>query len=118
MTDVFIFKFLFYIGVQFISNVVLVSGVQKSDSVVRIHASILFQVLFPFRLLQNIEQSSLCYTVGPCWLSILNLCVYVKFIVMKINSGEFKAGCIYSGLGMSKLGMSKLPDKKTQTLFL
>ena len=31
--------------------------------------SIIFQVLFPFRLLQSTEQSSLCYTVGPCWLS-------------------------------------------------
>ena len=53
-----------------INNIVLVSGVQQSDSVIRIHISILFQILFPFRLLKNIEQSSLCYTVGPCWLSI------------------------------------------------
>ena len=37
-------------------NVVLVSGVQQSNSVIHIHVSI----LFPFRLLQNIEQSSLC----------------------------------------------------------
>ena len=37
-----------------------------------------FQVLFPLRLLQNIEQSSLHYTIGPYWLSILNIkqCVY------------------------------------------
>ena len=35
--------------------------------------SILFQILFPFRLLQNIEQSSLCYIVGLCWLSILSI---------------------------------------------
>ena len=28
---------------------------------------------FPSRLLHNIEQSSLCYTVDPCWLSILNI---------------------------------------------
>ena len=48
----------------------LVSGVQQSDSVIHIHVSILFQILFPFRLLHNIEQSSLCYTAGPCWLSI------------------------------------------------
>ena len=34
------------------------------------YASIRFQILSPFRLLQNILQSSLCYTVGPCWLSI------------------------------------------------
>ena len=58
-----------------INNVVLVSGVQPSDSVIRIHISIPFQILFPFRLLQSIEQSSLCYTVGPCWLSILNIAV-------------------------------------------
>ena len=66
---IYLFKFLFYIGLQLIYNVVLVSGVQQSNSV--IHISILFQVLFPFKLLQNIKQSSLCYTIGPCWLSIL-----------------------------------------------
>ena len=63
-----------------ISNVVLVSDVQESDSVIYIHVSILFQILFPFRLLQNIEQSSLCYTVGLSWLSILYIvvCVHVN----------------------------------------
>ena len=30
-----------------------------------------FQILFPYRLLQNVEYSSLFYTVGPCWLSVL-----------------------------------------------
>ena len=54
-----------------INNVVLVSGIQRSDSV--IHASILFQLLFPFRLLQSTEQSSLCCTVCPFWLSILKI---------------------------------------------
>ena len=44
---------------ELINNIVLVSGIQQSDSV--IHVSILFQILFPFRLLQNIEQSSLCF---------------------------------------------------------
>ena len=34
-----------------------------------------FQILFPFLLLNNIAQSSLCCTVGPGWLSILNLAV-------------------------------------------
>ena len=58
-----------------INNVVLVSGVQTSDSVLHIHVSILFQILFPFRLLQSIDQSSLCYTVGPCWIPILNIAV-------------------------------------------
>ena len=51
----------------------LASGVQQSDSVT--HVSILFQILFPFNLLQSIQQSSLSYTVGPRWLSILNVAV-------------------------------------------
>ena len=42
-----------------INNVVLVSDIQQSDSVIHVHVSILFQVLFPFRLLQSIEQSFL-----------------------------------------------------------
>ena len=58
-----------------IDNVMLVSGVQQSDSVIHTHVCTLFQVLFPFKLLQSIEQSSLGYTVGPCWLSIL--CILV-----------------------------------------
>ena len=32
---------------------------------------ILFQILFPYKWLQNIEAGSRCYTVGPCWLSLL-----------------------------------------------
>ena len=68
-------NFQFYIELYLINNVVIVSGVQQSDSVIHIHVSILFQILFPFRLLHNTEQSSLCYTVGPCWLSNLNIAV-------------------------------------------
>ena len=34
--------------------VLLVSGEQQSDSVVHVHVSILSQMLFPFRLLQNV----------------------------------------------------------------
>ena len=70
----FFFKFLFDIGVELMSNVILVSGVEQSDSVIYIHVSMLSQILFPFRL-RNIEQSSLCYPVGPCWLSILYILV-------------------------------------------
>ena len=55
---------LFCIEVQLITNVVFISGVQQSDSIIHIHVCILFQILFPFRLLQSIEQSFLCYTVG------------------------------------------------------
>ena len=41
-----------------------------------IYMYLFFQVLFPYRLLQNIEYSSLCYTIGPCWLSILYIFVF------------------------------------------
>ena len=63
------FLCLFFIEVELIYNVVLVSGVQQSNSVIYIY--IKFQILFPYRSLQNIEYSPLCSTVGPCWLSIL-----------------------------------------------
>ena len=36
-----------------------------------------FQILLPYRLLQSIEYSSLCYPAGPCWLSILYIVVYI-----------------------------------------
>ena len=54
------------------NSVILVSGIRQSDSVIHIYASILFQIFISFRLLHSIEQSSHCYTVGPCCLSILN----------------------------------------------
>ena len=47
-----------------VNDAVLISDVQQSDSVT--HVSILFPILFPFRLLHNVEQSSTCYTVDPC----------------------------------------------------
>ena len=49
---------------------VIVSDGEQRDSVINIHISTL-----PFRLPHNIEQSSLCYTVGPCWLSIYSIAV-------------------------------------------
>ena len=45
-----------------ICNVVLVSAVQQSESVINI--SPLFRIQFPRRSLQSIEASSLCHTVG------------------------------------------------------
>ena len=33
---------------------------------------------FASRPARNIEQSSLCYAVGPCWLSILNIAVCTR----------------------------------------
>ena len=42
-----------------------ISGVQESESVIRIYIFILFQILSPYRLLQGTEKNSVCYTVGP-----------------------------------------------------
>ena len=50
------------------NNIVIVSGEQGRDSAICIRVSILPLTLLPSRLPHNIEQSSLCYTVGP-WLS-------------------------------------------------
>ena len=41
------------------------------------YVSILLQIILPFKLLQNIEQNSLCYTIGLYWLSILNTIVCI-----------------------------------------
>ena len=59
-----------------INNVVTVSGGQQRNSAICIHVSILPQTPLPSRLPHNIEQSSLCYRVGPCQLSILYIAVY------------------------------------------
>ena len=45
MSEDFFYYYLSYRGIQLINNVVLVSGVQQSDSV--IHVSILFSSSFP-----------------------------------------------------------------------
>ena len=63
----------FCIGVKQINNVDVVSGEQQSDSTIHIHVSILPQDPLPSGLPYNIEQSSMCYTTGPCWISILNV---------------------------------------------
>ena len=47
-----------------------------SDSVIHIYIYF-FSDSFPYRLLQNIEHSSLCCIVSPCWLSILYLVVCI-----------------------------------------
>ena len=59
-----------FIGVQLFYNVVLVSAVQQSESLIRIPIS-LSQTSFSFRSPESTEQSSLCRTVGSHQLSVL-----------------------------------------------
>ena len=50
------------------NNIMKGLGIWQSESFIHILVSILFQIIFPIILLHNIEQSSLCYQVGPHWL--------------------------------------------------
>ena len=43
---------------------------KEKENQLYIYILILFQILFPYRSLQDIEYCSLCYMAGPCWLSI------------------------------------------------
>ena len=66
------FYFKFYWSIV---DLQLVSVVQQGESV--IHISTLFKILFPYRSLESIGWSSLCYTVGSYLLSILYIVVYI-----------------------------------------
>ena len=69
-------------------NVVLVSGVQQSDSVIHIciyiymyiYIYIFLKILFPYRLLQNIEYISMCYAVWTEF-SIYQFCCSVYLLM-------------------------------------
>ena len=71
----YFFSFLLYIGVQPINNAVTVPSGQQRDSAIHIHVSTLPQTPLQSRLPHNIEQSSTCSTVEPCWFSVLNTAV-------------------------------------------
>ena len=74
MTYYLFLSFYFVLGYsQLTNNVVIISGEQQRDSAIHIHVSTLPQTPLLSRLPHNIEHSSLCYTVGPYWLSILNI---------------------------------------------
>ena len=47
----------------------------------------------PPRLPHNNEQSSMCYTVGPCWLSIINIAVCTCPSLTKQNKKKTKQNC-------------------------
>ena len=58
---------------------VTVYSLKESDTAERLslHIYVYVYILFPYRLLGNIECSSLCYTVGFCWFSVLYIVVYI-----------------------------------------
>ena len=64
----------YFIKVELIYNYVLISAIQQSDLVA--HMYTLF-FTFHYGLSLDIEYSSLCYTVGPCFLSVLYIVVCI-----------------------------------------
>ena len=109
-----------------INNVVLVSGVQQSDSVIHIHVSIPFPILFPFRLLQNTERSSLCCTIGACWLSVLSIavgtCPSAKILLRSRQAGVLFTPVAYGPLldscQLHFSGSRLFPNRAPQHLYL
>ena len=52
---------------------------RRIGDIYRYSICILFQIFFHYRLLQDIEYSSLCYTIGPCCSSILYTAVCICY---------------------------------------
>ena len=61
---------------NFINNV-LIFALHKSDSIIHVYIHIIFHIIFHSGLSQDTEYSSLCYTVGPCCLSIIYIIVCI-----------------------------------------
>ena len=63
----------FFIEVQLIYKVWQLQIYSKViQFCIHIHVYILFQILFHYRLLQDIKYSSLCFIVGPCCLGVVH----------------------------------------------
>ena len=60
------------LGLQSTSSAVVVQGLSCSEA-----QAFFFHILFHYGLSQEIEYSSLCYTVGTCFLSILCIMVCI-----------------------------------------
>ena len=81
-----------------IYNVVLISALQQSNSVV--HVYILFHFLLFYGFSQAIEYSSLCYRIGPCclwWSFILFLLVFICLFFCILGY----VGSWFSGQGLN-----------------
>ena len=68
----------------------LVSDVQQRDSV--IHMYMFLIVFFSIRLSRDMEHSSLCYTIGPCCLSILYIIVWGFQVALVVKNPPANAG--------------------------
>ena len=63
------------LGLWHCRQTLLPSEPPGKPAAIHVLVSIIPQTPLPSRLPHSIEQSSLCYTVSPCWLSILTIAV-------------------------------------------
>ena len=88
------FTFLFYTGVQRISNVVWVSHVQQSESAIHTHVPIVLLILFPFRLLHNI-------TRAPCVTHKVTLFTHFEdssvYLSLQYDPSEHQVHLLFNG---------------------
>ena len=69
----------------------LVSSVQQSDSVIYV----LFQMIFQYRLLQDIEYIALCYIVVPCYLTVSY--IVVEYLLISLEDIVcFLLNCLFT----------------------
>ena len=80
----FLYQYIFKTEIQLIYNVVLISTIQKSDSVICMYIYIYthtyihsLNIPFHYGLSQDIEYSSLCYIARPYCLAILYIIAYI-----------------------------------------
>ena len=78
----------------------------ESNTTYLINNNNVFQILSSHRLLQNIKYSSLCYTVGPCWLFILHKVVCT--LGFPVGSDGKESACNSGDLG-SIPGLGRSP---------
>ena len=76
LTNLFYFLQMWYRIIEY-SDWKYFPGGQQRDSAIYIHVSMILQTPLPSSLPHNTEQSSLCYAMGPYWLSVLNIAVCI-----------------------------------------
>ena len=87
-----VISFNFCIRIQLVYNIVLVSGMQQSDSTM--HIAVLFQILFPYRLVQNIRVPCAIQQVLIDYLFyIYNVCVCVCVCVYELQNVKLSHQC-------------------------
>ena len=92
-----------------------VSGEQQRDSATYAYVSILTQTPCPPRLPRNIEQSSMWCTVGPCWLSTLNIPTHaIIFDFPKSSTERTRPPKLWKGAREEKQGVNSA-EATTQT---